>query len=137
MQNTQRANVRLQILISPAHSVNSISNFHLLNKLGSQTNYESNKLFRLRQPEEEKTSYYLMLFEYLNKAFVNMSETYAYLSEEVGDRDVTTACFALRHRIRNYRKTAWNECSLIGTKMLYLTLCLFKTDALALVICWR
>ena len=33
-----------------------------------------------------------------------MSETYAYFSEEVGDRDVTTlptACFALRHRIRN------------------------------------
>ena len=42
-----------------------------------------------------------MLFEYLNKAFGNMSETYAYFSEEVGDRDVTTACFALRHRIRN------------------------------------
>ena len=44
-----------------------------------------------------------MLFEYLNKAFgnnTNMSETYAYFSEEVGDRDVTTACFALRHRIR-------------------------------------
>ena len=44
-----------------------------------------------------------MLFEYLNKAFgnkSNMSETYAYFSEEVGDRDVTTACFALRHRIR-------------------------------------
>ena len=39
-----------------------------------------------------------MLFEYLNKAFGNMSETYAYFSEEVGDRDVTTAaCFALRH----------------------------------------
>ena len=41
-----------------------------------------------------------MLFEYLNKAFgnnTNMSETYAYFSEEVGDRDVTTACFALRH----------------------------------------
>ena len=81
-----------------------------------------------------------MLFEYLNKAFGNMSETYAYFSEEVGDRDVTTACFALRHRIRNcygFRKTAWNECSLIGTKMLYLTLCLFKTGTLALVICWR
>ena len=30
-----------------------------------------------------------MLFEYLNKAFGNMSETYAYFSEEVGDRDVT------------------------------------------------
>ncbi len=29
-----------------------------------------------------------MLFEYLNKAFGNMSETYAYFSEEVGDRDV-------------------------------------------------
>ena len=42
-----------------------------------------------------------MLFEYLNKAFGNMSETYAYFSEEVGDRDVTTACFALRQRIRN------------------------------------
>ena len=44
-----------------------------------------------------------MLFEYLNKAFGNMSETYAYFSEEVGDRDVTnvTACFALPHRIRN------------------------------------
>ena len=45
-----------------------------------------------------------MLFEYLNKAFgnnTNMSETYAYFSEEVGDRDVTTACFALRHRIRS------------------------------------
>ena len=42
-----------------------------------------------------------MLFEYLNKAFGNMSETYAYFSEEVGDRDVTTVCFALRHRIRN------------------------------------
>ena len=45
-----------------------------------------------------------MLFEYLNKAFgnnTNMSETYAYFSEEVGDRDVTTACLALRHRIRN------------------------------------
>ena len=42
-----------------------------------------------------------MLFEYLNKAFGNMSETYAYLSEEVGDRDVTIACFALQHRIRN------------------------------------
>ena len=44
-----------------------------------------------------------MLFEYLNKAFgnnTNMSETYAYFSEEVGDRDVITACFALRHRIR-------------------------------------
>ena len=40
-----------------------------------------------------------MLFEYLNKAFGNMSETYAYFSEEVGDRDVTTACFALRHGI--------------------------------------
>ena len=25
-----------------------------------------------------------MLFEYLNKAFGNMSETYAYFSEEVG-----------------------------------------------------
>ncbi len=44
-----------------------------------------------------------MLFEYLNKAFGNMSERYAYFSEEVSDRDVTTttACFALRHRIRN------------------------------------
>ena len=42
-----------------------------------------------------------MLFEYINKAFGNMSETYAHFSEEVGDRDVTTACFALRHRIRN------------------------------------
>ena len=47
-----------------------------------------------------------MLFEYLNKAFGNMSETYAYFSEEVGDRDVTTACFALRHGIGLYRENA-------------------------------
>ena len=48
-----------------------------------------------------------MLFEYLNKAFGNMSETYAYFSEEVGDRDVTTACFALRHRIGGFTVTSY------------------------------
>ena len=50
-----------------------------------------------------------------------------------------TACFALRYRIRNITllwlsKTVWNECSLIGIKMLYLNLYLFKTGTLALVI---
>ena len=51
-----------------------------------------------------------MLFEYLNKAFGNMSETYAYFSEEVGDRDVTrltTACFALRHRRPILNSVLW------------------------------
>ena len=55
-----------------------------------------------------------MLFEYLNKAFGNMSETYAYLSEEVGDRDVTTACFALRNSVMAFEKlrgmnALWSE----------------------------